>query len=254
MRLAKEDFIDSYINWLRSKIYFKEINGFYEISTPFLDRHNDHLQIYVKQQGEKILLSDDGYIVNDLLLSGCDLSSDRRQTVLQTILNGFGVKLDDDALTIESRLEDFPQKKHALLQAMLSVNDMFMLSQPRVAGVFLEDVEKFLDSNEIRYTPNVQFVGKSGFSHVYDFVIPSSKKKPERLVKAINNPTREKAQAILFAWNDTRNVRKRECSMYIFINDSDKSIRIDVLSAFSEYEVKPILWTKRHQYIEDLTA
>lgn len=254
MRLLENNFIDSYVNWLRSNIYLKEVNDFFEITTPFLDRHNDHLQIYVKQQGEKILLTDDGYIVSDLLLSGCDLTTTRRQNVLQTILNGLGVKLVDDALIIEARPEDFPQKKHALLQAMISVNDMFMLSQPRVAGVFLEDVEQFLDSNEVRYTPSVQFIGKSGFSHVYDFVIPSSKKKPERLVKAVNNPTREKAQAILFAWNDTRDGRKRESSMYIFINDSDKSIRTDVLSAFSEYEVKPILWTKRQQYLEDLSA
>ncbi|MFZ5626932.1 MAG: DUF1829 domain-containing protein [Bacillota bacterium] len=29
------------------------------------------------------------------------------------------------------------------------------------------------------FRPSVQFIGKSGFSHIFDFVIPSSKLKPE---------------------------------------------------------------------------
>jgi len=254
MIMKEKDFINSYIDWLKSKIQLKEVNGYYEISTPFLDRHNDHLQIYVKQEGSKLYLTDDGYTIGDLSMSGCDVSSPRRQNVLYTILNGLGVKLEDDALVVEARPENFPQKKHALLQAMISVNDMFMLSQHRVAGVFLEDVEQFLDHNEIRYTPSVQFIGKSGFSHTFDFVIPSSKEKPERLIKAINNPTRDKAQAMLFSWTDTREARKRETSMFVFVNDMDKVIRQEILSAFTEYEIKPILWTQRQQHISELIA
>lgn len=254
MMMDEKDFINSYINWLKSKIQLKEVNDYWEITTPFMDRHNDHLQIYVKQEGNKLLLTDDGYIIGDLNISGCDITSHKRQTVLKTILNSFGVKLENDALVVEARQDNFAQKKHALLQAMLSVNDMFMLSHHRVASVFLEDVEQFLDNNEIRYTPSVQFIGKSGFSHIFDFVIPSSKSKPERLIKAINNPTRDKAQAMLFAWTDTREVRRRETAMYVFINDMDKVIRQEILAAFTEYNIKPILWTKRQEYVSDLIA
>ncbi|MHB8984095.1 MAG: DUF1829 domain-containing protein, partial [Carboxydocellales bacterium] len=247
--MKEKDFINSYIDWLKSKINLKEVNGYYEITTPFLDRHNDHLQIYVKQTGNKIFLTDDGYTISDLVLSGCDVSSQRRKNVMQTILNGFGVQLDGEALVVEARADNFPQKKHALLQAMISVNDMFMLSQHRVASVFLEDVENFLDHNEVRYTPSVQFIGKSGFSHTFDFVIPSSKKNPERLIRAINTPTREKAETIMFAWNDTRDIRKREAAMLVFINDLDKNIRPDIVSAFTEYDIRPILWTQRQQHV-----
>ena len=254
MIMKQSDFINSYVDWLKSKIQLTEINGYLEITTPFLDRHNDHLQIYVQQEGDKLLLSDDGYIISDLLMQGCDISSSRRVNVMQTILNGLGVKLDNDTLIVEARPDNYPQKKHALIQAMISINDMFMLSKARVASVFLEDVEQFLDINDVRVTPNVQFTGKSGFSHIFDFVIPSSKKKPERLIRAINNPTRDKAQAIMFAWNDIREMRNRESSMYVFVNDSDKVIRPDIISAFTQYEIKPILWTRRQEIINDLTA
>lgn len=254
MSLKEKDLITSYVEWLKSKITSKAVNDYYEISTPFLDRHNDHLQIYVKQEGDKIILTDDGYTVNDLVLSGCDVRSPRRQSVMLSILNGLGVNLNSDALVVEARPDNYPQKKHALLQAMLSVNDMFMLSTHKVASIFLEDVEAFLDKNEIRYTPTVQFTGKSGFSHTFDFVIPSSKSQPERLIKAINTPTKDKAKLMLFTWGDIRQSRKHESSMFVFLNNLDKKIKPEIVSAFTEYDIKPILWTQRQDYIDELSA
>jgi len=246
--------VSSYIEWLKSKITTTEIQGYQEISTPFLDRHNDHIQIYVKQNGNKLFLTDDGYTLTDLTMSGCDISSPRRRNVLTSILNGFGVKVINDNLCVEARFEEFPQKKHSLIQAMLSVNDMFMMSSHRVANLFLEDVERYFDLNDIRYTPSAQFVGKSGFAHRFDFVIPSSKKMPERLLRAINNPNRDKATGVLFAWNDTKEARNRETSMYVILNDVDKKIGSDVVNAFGEYGVNTIFWSKREQHLADLVS
>lgn len=254
MIMQEKDFINEYIQWLKSKIYLSKINDYLEITTPFLDRHNDHLQIYIKQTEEGLELTDDGYIINDLIMSGCDISSPRRKNVMQTILNGLGVKMVDDALVVEARPDNFPQKKHALLQAMISVNDMFMLSQTRVSSVFLEDVEQFLEQHDVRFTSNIQFIGKSGFSHNFNFVIPASKVKPERLIRAINSPTKDNAQALLFAWNDVKEVRKRESTMMVFLNDYERNIKAEILSAFSQYDVKPILWTKRQDFVQELIA
>jgi hypothetical protein len=72
-------------------------------------------------------------------------------------------------------------RKHNLLQAMLAVNDLFFLSIQMVASLFYEDVVSWLDTNEIRYTPNVKFTGKSGYDHLFDFVIPKSRRQPERI-------------------------------------------------------------------------
>lgn len=246
--------VSSYLDWLKSNIKITEVGGFQEISTPFLDRHNDFIQIYVKQEGEKLILTDDGYTVSDLIMSGCDISSPRRKDVLNTILNGFGVRLSKEELVVETRKEDFPQKKHSLIQAILSVNDMFMMSSHRVASLFLEDVERYFDLHEIRYTPSVQFVGKSGFSHRFDFVIPASKKRPERLLRAINNPNKDKATGVLFAWNDTKEIRKHDTSMYVILNDTDKKVSSEVSKAFSEYGVNTISWSRREQYIQDLIS
>src|SRR5260370_29641041 len=180
MAVDCEKLVAAYVDWLKAKTAMAGIDDTCEITTPFLDRHNDRLQIYVRKGGHGLRLSDDGYIIGDLETSGCALESSQRREMLQTILKGFGVQEQDGELFIESSTETFPKKKHALLQAMMTVNDMFMTSKHRVASLFIEDVQHFLEDHEVRFTPNVDFVGKSGYSHKFDFVIPRSRKRPER--------------------------------------------------------------------------
>src|ERR1017187_2175275 len=108
-------------------------------------------------------------------------------------LNGFGVKLNNDALEIHATVDNFPSRKHDLVQAMLAVNDLFYLAQPVVESLFLEDVTSWLDGAEVRYIPNVKFTGISGYDHRFHFGIPKSKREPERIVESISRPTKESA-------------------------------------------------------------
>jgi hypothetical protein len=62
----------------------------------------------------------------------------------------------------------------------------------------------------MRYTPKVRFTGKSGFDHLFDFCDPKSRQRPERIVRTINRPNRDNAEAIAFAWIDTWEARSSE--------------------------------------------
>src|SRR5262245_3109791 len=118
--------VDAYVGWLKARITFVELNGACEITTPFLDRHNDRLQIYVERAPQGLRLTDDGYIIGDLEGSGFTLDTSLRKQMLESTLNGFGVRLSpENELYVETSEQNFPQKKHALIQAMLAVNDMF---------------------------------------------------------------------------------------------------------------------------------
>ena len=57
---------------------------------------------------------------------------------------------------VTASAENFPLRKHNLIQAMLAVNDMFYLAEPVVKSLFYEDVIAWLEQNEIRYTPKVK--------------------------------------------------------------------------------------------------
>jgi hypothetical protein len=248
-----QDLVNTYTEWLKQKISVQDIGGVCEITTPFLDRHNDHLQIYVKKAGDNLTLTDDGHIIRDLELSGFKIAPGKREQILHSILNGFGAHLRGDEIIVEARTENFSQKKHNIIQAMLAVNDLFVMAKSMVARVFKEDVEKYLRSHQIRFIPSVKFTGKSGLDHSFDFVIPASQKRPERVVQAINHTTRQNIGFLIFAWvQDTKDVRPIESTAYAILNDSEQAIKPDLMSALNPYGIKPLLWSKREEYVEEL--
>lgn len=246
--------LDQYVAWLREKTTLRQINDWVEITTPYLDRHNDHLQIYARRRNGGFVLTDDGYTLQDLEQSGCKLDSGRRQGLLKMTLNGFGVQLNDRALEVHASPDNFGLRKHNLVQAMLAVNDLFYLASPMVASFFYEDVVAWLDLAEIRYTPKVKFTGRSGYDHLFDFVVPRSRIQPERLLRAISRPNRDTAQVMAFSWIDTREVRPVEARAYAILNDSEHPISESVLDAMRNYDVRPVLWSEREQVREELAA
>lgn len=246
---------NEYIDWLKSKNILRQVDSdWIEITTPYLDRHNDYLQIYVKKQrNDEYLLTDDSYIIEDLKLAGCTLDTPKRAALLRATLNGFGVKLNNETLEIRASTTTFALRKHNLIQAMLAVNDLFYLATTTVASIFKEDVIAWLDENEIRYTPNVMFTGKSGYAHRFDFVIPRSRIEPERVLHTMNRPNREAASSLSFKWMDTKEVRPPESKAYAIINDAS-GIPPTVTDALENYGIKPIPWGIRQSALPELTA
>ena len=247
-----EQLVEAYVEWLRKGLSVERLEEACELTTPFLDRHNDHLQIYAVKHDGKIVLSDDGYILSDLRTSGLDLNTPKRKAVLEAVLNGFGVRTDGRQILVEASQRNLGQRLHALVQAMLAVNDMFVMAQPRVAGFFWEDVKDFLDEHDIRYSPRVKISGRSGFDHAIDFLIPKSRTRPERFIQAINAPNKNTIGTYLFALGDTRDARGDGSEAYAFLNDREREVGGDVIEALEAYEVKAALWSRREDYVEAL--
>jgi hypothetical protein len=48
---AIEKLLNDYLMWLRDRTTLRQVNGSWlEITTPYLDRHNDVMQIYARQE------------------------------------------------------------------------------------------------------------------------------------------------------------------------------------------------------------
>lgn len=246
--------LDDYVVWLKDKTHLRQVDQWVEITTPYLDRHNDYIQIYARKSNGGYSLTDDGYTIADLEQTGCKLNSDKRKELLTMTLNGFGVQLVDQRLEVHASTDNFPLRKHNLLQAILAVNDLFYLVAPLVTSLFYEDVVAWLDLNDIRYTPQVKFTGKTGYDHLFDFVIPKSRNQPERILQAINRPNRDNAQSVAFSWIDTREVRSASSTAYAILNDAEQPVSSSVLDALKNYDVRPIQWSRRDTVLQELTA
>jgi hypothetical protein len=133
-----EKLLNDYRAWLKEKTTLREVDGSWiEITTPYLDRHNDALQIYAQQENGGYLLTDDSYTIHDLEASGCNLHTEKRRDLLNMTLNGFGVKIDKEALQIRATAESFPLRKHNLIQAMLAGERPFLSCKAGCGEPFL---------------------------------------------------------------------------------------------------------------------
>jgi hypothetical protein len=249
-----QELINEYVAWLRSGFSAEILEGGCELTTPFLDRHNDHLQVYAVRKNTNITLSDDGYTLSDLRTSGLELTTPKRKVTLETTLKGFGVQLHDNQLVIEASPRNVGQRLHSLIQAMLAINDMFVMAQPRVATFFWDDVRDFLDTQKVRYSPRVKLAGRSGYDHAIDFLIPRSMDAPERIIQVINAPNKNTIANYLFVLGDTREARGGEFEAYAFLNDRDREVGGEVIEALEAYDVVPALWSRRKDYAQRLAA
>ncbi len=243
-----QNVITEYINWIKNNTIVKTIEEgeICSISTPFLDRHNDHLDIYLIKNNGNFQLTDNGYTISDLRMSGLEINTPKRESILKTALNGFGVKIsDDDQLYVDATLNSVGQKKHYLLQAILAVNDLFNLAQETVYSLFKEDVELYFRSNNVFFSKDIKLTGKSGFDHNIDFLIPESKNKPERLIRTINNVKKDNILSSIMAFNDINQTRETQTRNFVLYNDIEKEVSKDIVSALDNYNVKHIPWSKK---------
>lgn len=250
------DMARNYTDWLYNHITQDEISeGVYEITTPFLDRHNDYTQVYVKYNKDgSVEVNDYGYIINDLMMSGFEFNTPKRRKILKQILNRFGLDTKDDVIytTIHS-INDLAEAKHRLIQGMIYINDMYSLSKSNVRSLFLEEVTEYLDAAGIVYVENVSIIGKSSLTNNFDFILPKNSKNPERVIKLMNNPGNTSSSSnIIFSWLDSYPVRKSDSKLYVYMNDSNK-VSSKVVDSFLNYKdehIYPLYWSKRENYTE----
>lgn len=250
-----QSLMEGYWRWIKDKTTLRDVgDGWTEITTPYLDRHNDYLQIYARREDERYLLTDDGYVLGDLALSGCKIEGGKREALLKTTLNGFGVSVNDQAIETQATVETFALRKHNLVQAMLAVNDLFYLASPYTVNLFYEEVISWLDLSGVRYIQKVKFTGTSGYDHSFDVVVPKSNLQPERVIKAVNRPNRDMAQSFAFSWMDTRDTRPNDSRAYAVLNDISNPVSEAVDNALKNYGIRTVAWSRREEAIPELVA
>ena len=242
--------INEYADWLKSEITVHEYGEYYELTTPYLDRFNDYLQIYVKQdESGKITMTDDGYIIGNLRSSGISLrAGSNRKLMLDRIISNFSLHLDNNAITAVASAKNFPQKKHLMVQAMLAIDDMFEVSPENTKSFFIDDIQSFFDENEIYYSRDFSLIGKTGSLYSYEFHFQRTKHKPEIFCKAINRIKESNRNLTIFNWIDTKEKRNNEGKLIAILNDENTVSQVDI-DALKEYDIEPIPFSNRMDHI-----
>jgi hypothetical protein len=166
---------------------------------------------------------------------------------MQGILRNYGIHLEKTELITNADKTNFPQKKYNFLSAIMELNDLYVLSKHTIASVFKEDVRKYLDANDVIYTPDFISKGSTGLEFTFDFQI--AKKEKEIVIKSFNSINQTYLASFLFKWEDIKPVReeitKKEVQAIAVINDENKKVNQDFIEALASRNAASILWSQR---------
>ena len=240
--------INDYTAWLRKEITTMAFGEHIELTTPYLDRFNDYLQIYARQNADgTITLTDDGYVISSLISSGMTFKNgSNRHKMLNKIARNFNVSINGEDITTIATTHNFPQKKHMMVQAMLAIDDLYIASPEIVKNLFLEEIEMYFRANDIYYSTDFSLLGKTGTIYTYDFHIQRTKNKPERFCRGFNKLNLSKRDLTLFNWMDTQEKRGDSSELIVIYND-ENSVSDDVLTGFFNYGIKTVPFSQRQE-------
>lgn len=118
--------ITAYTEHLTSRLRAESVEGVCELTLPFLNRHNDHIQIYAELDGGVIKLTDDGFTLSDLRAGGVNIEAVKCQSVIEPTLHGLGVQRNGDELTVKTTPERLGAQINALAQVMLILDGIWV--------------------------------------------------------------------------------------------------------------------------------
>ena len=247
-----DDSIKAYYTFLKDKTscHTDDKTNWSVISTPFYGTYNDPIDIYVKQDERgNILISDDGITLTNLAQVGVSFShSAKRKEWLNAILCNYGIVLENNELkTKASGIEDFAQKKHDMICAIFAISEMELMAKNTVSTMFNEDVRNMLNERGVVYTPEFIAKGKTGIEFTFDFQLAGQKE--EKVIKSFNVLNKMNVPNFLFSYDDIKEGRERisgkKLNSVAIINDTNKDLKEDLISAFEAKSVPYILWSQR---------
>lgn len=245
-----EDSINNYYKWLKDNTSFAEdkTTGWFSITTPFTGLFNDNIEIFVKQEGSSVILSDDGNTISNLNLVGVPINrSTKRKQWLNMILLNYGIICEDDELKVIANHTNFAQKKHNLICAISEISEMEVLSDHSIAEIFKTDVQSYLDEQNIIYTPQFIAKGSTGLDFTFDFQIAG--KHSEIVIKSFNRLNKINVPNFIFGWDDIKDARKKitgkEIKGLAIINDTEKIPKQEYIDALLSRGSEIILWKDR---------
>lgn len=249
-----ENLLNNYIDFFTQRFTIEQLDGADEIVTPFTDNLNDLISIYIEyHDNDVIILTDDGNTLDELEMMGLNLKVKTREQLLSSILSGYGVSLDGNKLFIKTNVNNFPQSKHALVQAILKTNDLLFTRKRNVVNLFDEEVWNFLYEEDFGGSEKVDMTGKSGLKYKVDYTLGATKKRPEMIIQFVNNPTFDAVTTQNYIHDDIVlnriNKRNKDTKYYILVNDLENNVPERAKTVIDNSKMELLRWSDKKELV-----
>jgi len=215
-----------------------------QITVPFERADRDAITLWIRREGEKYVITDEGETYGYLYLSNINLDQSRREKRLSSTKQRF----DLDSAKYEVKLTTSEEKLgHRLLDAIQAVQSISYLSYTRrqyTQTDFRDEVGSYLDREGYHYERNVEVEGGSE-PHRVDFHVQNGKPTYLDALHAEDVSTSHRmAERTAFKWVDIRSGVPEAKTIAVLDDESgefdERTVRI-----LSDYSDKYIPWSAR---------
>ena len=155
-----------------------------------------------------------------------------------------GIERNGDELTLTSDTADFADAKNRFLQAIIKVGDMSMLANPMC--------RRILQMTFVCSLMRTTYGMWKTFNSVASLVCCARMTLCCRSRVNSRNDSAHLLRAFpathfqyLISWEDTQAARKTPSELVVFLNDSDRRIDNQLITALEKYNAYPIKWSER---------
>jgi len=251
-----EDIIREYLKYLNGCFIVESTEGGCIIQTPYLSPDNDSIYIYITKHNDEYTISDQTQAMEYLFLQGVDIASkSRRSAYLGTILNGLNVGMHEDELYINTSLENIADGIFRIIEAIRSVQSLYLTKRSRSYMDFREEVAIWLDSYQIESYRKRTFIGVSQEPIVVDFVIPRTKIEKEPVfMYALHSENPGYAESIssktIVAWLELKEAKIEFTSVCVLDDSVEKDVWIRPYSILSRRTDYVSFWENREELLD----
>ena len=222
------------------------------VVTPYLYPDHDQIELFVRERGNKVVVSDLGETLRHLETLGLEvISNQKRWFQMQHIVTGLRVQVQDSIILKESSKEDVGETIFDVLAACKAVADLIYSTRAYEPATFEDEVAEYLEEGNLELERRVKIVGESGTKYTVSLQVPVGQKVAliETLSPKSSAGVRGQVNAAFRMWSDVNHgVRK-----FSFLNDEIFVFRQEDLLLLQRVS-SVHRWTARQELLAALKA
>ncbi len=240
----KHQLQQNFLKWTKDHFLFSTSQDGVILTTPFLDLHNDCIEMLIGNDSYTYRVTDGGQTLADLEMSGVNIT-DQREQQLAEVFNRLGATCIDGEISATASLAGTSAAIHSVLQGILAAQGLTFSVRPRRRPQIADEIDDVLRKSTLPYNRQVPINGKSGLSQQIDFVVRDNGRFPHHLIQTIGNPDKGSMERQIFFALDTREqyaaIANTDPRFVAVLNDAEQPIAPSMMGALSHYDVLPVV-------------
>lgn len=222
------------------------------VVTPYLYPDHDRIELFVREKGDNVTVSDLGETLRHLETLGMDvISNQKRWFQAQHIAAGLQVQVREGVILKEAAKEHVGETIFDVLAACKAVADLIYGTRAYEPATFEDEVAEYLEESELKPKRHVTIIGESGTKYTVNLQVPVGQKTAliATLSPKSSTGVRGQVNAVFRMWSDVNHGAWK----FSLLNDEVFVFRQEDLLLLERVS-DLYRWTARQEFLAALQA